>query len=821
VSPIKFVLAIKQMGIANSVIDLRYALSEERHFDSETFVKGKAVILEGRSNVILNIQKGNYWKARQTFGEILHTLQDFYSHSNWIELGYRIPNTKLIKPDEDVGNIADKDQETCKSCSDKCENNLLEDMLGNRLLTSGYFSLYSSSKPKGKCSHGGFFDRTSYTAPKGGINKDSTSSPHSHLHQTAVTVAINATIEALEDIRDAVGDQLFLKMEGKSLTGVGVGGCVKKNSKTDHFFSLELGVTGNKTPHLPSSFESPTFSSPSSPELCVLESFELFWIKNLFIFQIMFSGALSSPSLCFIGLVMALINTPEFTDIYVFTDASTKDTYLQNAIIALIENTKSTVTFFITNPFGRRKRNSQRLRHQRSLTRDELYQKIAFTSGGQTIFTSKTPLENASSIITDTTSSALVTLLYTQSNSLNVENVFSFYVDVSLRNVTVYISGKIDTVKISNPKGVTQLSSVALGALSKIEQMESFCRIQLLPNMELGEWQVRIHSGQKYTVKITGQSMVDFSYYFAEKFSGPHPGFAELNGRPATGRNVSMVFSITGLTLYKSFSFTDVFFMDALGRILQTTSLQTTGTADTFLANSSAMLSIAVLIQTASKIQSLICLSFKVYNSPACSENKEKRNRVNESSAFEPGKEHAVFFNLENNGPPMTFHIRVWNDQNYTMSSNLSSVDLGFNATKQGSLILLAPSGTESGTIVTLSIEAESSDQSDFNFALVQLTVAEKVEDFSAPKCSIIAMNKNCATHCSIQQWHLTVEFQETGTGIERIYVRYGNGTLITKEATVMGTSVTQVNYTASCCTQDVEIIGVDKVGNVGKCEVS
>nr|XP_014354546.1 PREDICTED: uncharacterized protein LOC102364600 [Latimeria chalumnae] len=304
--------------------------------------------------------------------------------------------------------------------------------------------------------------------------------------------------------------------------------------------------------------------------------------------------------------------------------------------------------------------------------------------------------------------------------------------------------------------------------------MESFCRIQLLPNMELGEWQVRIHSGQKYTVKITGQSMVDFSYYFAEKFSGPHPGFAELNGRPATGRNVSMVFSITGLTLYKSFSFTDVFFMDALGRILQTTSLQTTGTADTFL--------------------------------------------VNESSAFEPGKEHAVFFNLENNGPPMTFHIRVWNDQNYTMSSNLSSVDLGFNATKQGSLILLAPSGTESGTIVTLSIEAESSDQSDFNFALVQLTVAEKVEDFSAPKCSIIAMNKNCATHCSIQQWHLTVEFQETGTGIERIYVRYGNGTLITKEATVMGTSVTQVNYTASCCTQDVEIIGVDKVGNVGKC---
>nr|XP_014345788.1 PREDICTED: von Willebrand factor A domain-containing protein 7-like [Latimeria chalumnae] len=588
VSPSKFVSAITEMGSANGMVDFWYVFNEERHFDSETFVKGKAVILEGRSNVILNLQKRNYRKARKTFGEILHTLQDFYSHSNWIELGYRIPNTKLIKPDEDVGNIAE-----------------------------------------------------------------------------------------------------------------------------------------------------PTALRQSSGKAGPV------WTE------------------------MALINNPEFTDIYVFTDASAKDAHLQNAIIALIENTKSTVTFFITNPFGRRKRNSQQLRHQRSLTRDELYQKIAFTSGGQAIFTSKTSLENATSIITDTTSSALVTLLYTQSNSLNVENVFSFYVDVSLSNVTVYISGKIDTVKISNPKG---------------------------------------------------QSMVDFSYYFAEEFSGPHPGFAELNGRPATGRNVSMVFSITGLTLYKSFSFTDVFFMDALGHILQTTSLQTTGTADTFLAEISSFPSqqFSVVLRGFDQKENSQILQRQLSTIQKVSNIVVK---VNESSAFEPGKEHAVFFNLENNGPPMTFHIRVWNDQNYKMSSNLSSVDLGFNATKQGSLILLAPSGTESGTIVTLSIEAESSDQSDFNFALVQLTVAEKVEDFSAPKCSIITMNKNCATHCSIQQWHLTAEFQETGTGIERIYIRYGNGTLTTKEATVMGTNVIQVNYTSSCCIQDVEIIGVDKVGNVGKCE--
>lgn len=64
---------------------------------------------------------------------------------------------------------------------------------------------------KGKCSHGGAFDRTSRTDPVGGINKDDTGSSHGFLHKDAVNLAVNATVELLEDIRLSVGDENFLR----------------------------------------------------------------------------------------------------------------------------------------------------------------------------------------------------------------------------------------------------------------------------------------------------------------------------------------------------------------------------------------------------------------------------------------------------------------------------------------------------------------------------------------------------------------------------------------------------------------------------------
>ena len=53
-------------------------------------------------------------QARQLIGQFLHTLQDFYSHSNWIELGKKEINERLGIY-EDIGPVAAPNQSTCTS----------------------------------------------------------------------------------------------------------------------------------------------------------------------------------------------------------------------------------------------------------------------------------------------------------------------------------------------------------------------------------------------------------------------------------------------------------------------------------------------------------------------------------------------------------------------------------------------------------------------------------------------------------------------------------------------------------------------------------
>ena len=57
------------------------------HFDSEQFASGQDRLIALRQSVVSSIQTGNYDVARRDTGRMFHTLQDFYSHTKWIENG--------------------------------------------------------------------------------------------------------------------------------------------------------------------------------------------------------------------------------------------------------------------------------------------------------------------------------------------------------------------------------------------------------------------------------------------------------------------------------------------------------------------------------------------------------------------------------------------------------------------------------------------------------------------------------------------------------------------------------------------------------------
>ena len=56
------------------------------HFDGSAFEAGQAYIRDQKRLIVASLQNEELLKARKAFGQITHTWQDFYSHSNYVRL---------------------------------------------------------------------------------------------------------------------------------------------------------------------------------------------------------------------------------------------------------------------------------------------------------------------------------------------------------------------------------------------------------------------------------------------------------------------------------------------------------------------------------------------------------------------------------------------------------------------------------------------------------------------------------------------------------------------------------------------------------------
>ena len=227
--------AIKTVQKANENTDLG---REEKHlaaahFDSEQFESGQDRLISLRQSVVSSIKSGDYDAARRDTGRMFHTLQDFYSHSSWVENGNQDPNPVLGQPNKRIENTVSPTEETCTDCVRKglpftpakfhyyaCRDNIKRSLIDNGILTSGYGAVQTDydgkviEKRPGKCSHGGLFiDSKQDTPARGGINKDSPyhrNSPHYYFYDEAASLAIRATASMLHDMRgDVNNDQKF------------------------------------------------------------------------------------------------------------------------------------------------------------------------------------------------------------------------------------------------------------------------------------------------------------------------------------------------------------------------------------------------------------------------------------------------------------------------------------------------------------------------------------------------------------------------------------------------------------------------------------
>ena len=256
--------AVSAIGEYNGNVDSDELKNAAAHFDSEQFKAAQNRLIKFRNQASSIIQCDQISdskednNARKFTGRLLHTLQDFYSHTNWIEnwIGevdtispYRVLGemdkmieivAELTNPCTDCRKVGIIEDLTLRplyltilnfspyvvesSSLYECDENLHSSLKSQKLLTSGYSHGGKDTddniivKPNGKCSHGGIIDGSQDQPAKGGINKDSIHpelASHYRYHEEAANVAQQHSYEFLLSMRNDVNnDQLFGKLLG-------------------------------------------------------------------------------------------------------------------------------------------------------------------------------------------------------------------------------------------------------------------------------------------------------------------------------------------------------------------------------------------------------------------------------------------------------------------------------------------------------------------------------------------------------------------------------------------------------------------------------
>jgi hypothetical protein len=179
--------------IADADADVDKDQTPQLHFDAESFLQSQARIRSLADAVAGLLMAGKISDARLALGSALHTVQDFYSHTNYVERGNTTPAPQLVWPFPQF-NLLDLagSEATCDQAEPEPDT---------AYLTSGYYGASGGSRYISKCIHGGPFD----SLPGLGINKDTLSglySPHHLLHFDAARLARLSTAEYIRGIRD-------------------------------------------------------------------------------------------------------------------------------------------------------------------------------------------------------------------------------------------------------------------------------------------------------------------------------------------------------------------------------------------------------------------------------------------------------------------------------------------------------------------------------------------------------------------------------------------------------------------------------------------
>uniref|UniRef100_A0A0N4ZRH6 Hemicentin-1 n=1 Tax=Parastrongyloides trichosuri TaxID=131310 RepID=A0A0N4ZRH6_PARTI len=247
------------------------------------------------------------------------------------------------------------------------------------------------------------------------------------------------------------------------------------------------------------------------------------------------NGGGDCPEMTLSGIKAALESSLPSSYIYVFTDAMSKDYYLESAVIDLIQRKQSSVVFVMTGDCGNHAHPGY-----------QVFEKIAAASFGQVFHLGKSDVKTVLEYVRHSVAQKKVHLLYEgrkQGGTISQD----IFVDKKMTELTFSLSGDKEdkfflVMTLYDPNGVVVEKSQYANQSGTVD-LETV-KINRISDPMPGKWRVVTGSRLKHTLTVKGHGEIDFSYRFS-----PRPiDTIELGStRPITGHPTQIFVNMTGL----------------------------------------------------------------------------------------------------------------------------------------------------------------------------------------------------------------------------------------------------------------------------------
>ncbi|QNA88539.1 hypothetical protein G4G28_08640 [Massilia sp. Dwa41.01b] len=697
---------------ANAQVDKTFETSTAHHCDAENINRCNEVVVAAFDSAVRSVQANNLDDARKNFGAALHTLQDFYSHSNWIELGNNSLHPQMGRPGRVTGispSTFNGDTTNAPTCIESPTGACMRNNLITPLLTSGYYGGQNRDRPPGKCRHGGFFDKSPGV---GGINKDMAAclgttgnglfdSPHSDRHPEAAALAAQATADLLRQMKAKVTLRQF-----KSFLGIGAPFAFAIDT-TGSMGSVIEGVKSQvnviidsraNTPEEASQYVLAPFNDPGVPTAIVTENPAAFKSALAGLFA---SGGGDCPELSMAGAYNAVAAADKGAQVYLFTDASAKDFSTYGSVLDLASTKKSRLFFAL---FGN------------CSPYDPVYFALARNTGGQVFILNRPEAAQVSRLADAFSRTDTVDILTISGTLTPTPRTYQFPVDSHISRMNLSVARTAPgTVVVRRPDGST-LTPTTPGAT---EIPLSNTTAYAITTPQRGVWSITVSGSDTFSILVNGESDFAFSQFqFVEPGGRPgHSGAFPLTGSPAPGKQVYALANVGRFAVTKSYEF-----RSPEGSVLARFDLSNNDAADPTSETGQ------VTIPTG---------PFKVY---ALGQDNNRNayqrvvgNVVNPQTVsvsaptavgLPQGQVTTYIFSVRNDGPAATFRFSAIDDKRFVSGLAPQTATIPTGGSALVTVRMTPPAGTPVGTVSTLTFSAEDASNPDArNYASLSSSV--------------------------------------------------------------------------------------------------